>query len=340
MVTLECAGVLTGEKSAEIVTHIGHIWERGQQAVALLREALPPEVVDSLAPLRNGGVAVHKIFGVMHDTCHAANKVVFLTLKRTCTFTLCFNLTQTLTLNKNNKVASLMVELRNVKARQYHGEDNWESMTPQSKVCFDFLCGNHTRNLPIDWFNRLYNKWLQSELGESIAKAKTAAGGMVRLECSGEAFLRSVCKLTHTGHAQYEKGDGNAFADFLQEKYPGLTNNCVGRADFAKRQDWSLECAFDVFPLINPLIAYTVKALVGEANVLRDTCLLQMECLHFEAYIHAAAILWRQIFKELRGVTNSKGLSQPLCYPYPNPTSTPYLPLPSMLRSRIKPNRA
>ena len=220
-----------------------------------------------------------------------------------------------------------MVELRNVKARQYHGEDKWEGMTPQSKVCFDFLCGNHTRNLPIDWFNKLYNKWLQSELGESIAKAKTAAGGMVRLECSGEAFLHSVCKLTHTGHAQYEKGDGNAFADFLQEKYPDVTNNCVGRADFAKRQDWSLECAFDVFPLINPLIAYTVKALVGEANVLRDTCLLQMECLHFEAYIHASAILWRQIFKELRGVTNSKGLSQLLCYAYPNPTPTPYLTL-------------
>ncbi len=77
-----------------------------------------------------------------------------------------------------------MVELRDVKARQYHGEEKWDSMTPQSKVCFDFLCGNHTRNLPIDWFNRLYNKRLQSEIGEAIAKAKMAAGGMVRLECS------------------------------------------------------------------------------------------------------------------------------------------------------------
>jgi hypothetical protein len=102
VVTLECAGVLSGEKSAEIVTHIQLIWERGQQAVALLREALPPEVVDSLAPLRNGGVAVHKIFGVMHDTCHAANKVFFLTLTCSRTLTLCYNLTQTLALNLNN----------------------------------------------------------------------------------------------------------------------------------------------------------------------------------------------------------------------------------------------
>jgi hypothetical protein len=62
---------------------------------------------------------------------------------------------------------------------------------------------------------------------------------------------------------------------------------------------------------------------VGEANVLRDTCLLQMECLHFEAYIHAAAILWRQIFKELRGVTNSKGLPNPHRNPNPNPKPNP-----------------
>ena len=103
VVTLECAGVLTGEKSAEIVTHIEHIWERGQQAVALLRQALPTDVVDLLAPLQNGGVALYKIFGVMHDTCHAANKVAILTLTQTRTLTLYLlvNLTQTLTLKNN-----------------------------------------------------------------------------------------------------------------------------------------------------------------------------------------------------------------------------------------------
>jgi hypothetical protein len=100
VVTLECAGVLTGEKSAEIVTHIEHIWERGQQAVSLLRQALSAEVVDVLAPLRNGGVALHKIFCVMHDTCHAANKVANLTLTYTRNPTLYLCQTQPLTLNK------------------------------------------------------------------------------------------------------------------------------------------------------------------------------------------------------------------------------------------------
>jgi hypothetical protein len=45
--------------------------------------------------------------------------------------------------------------------------------------------------------------------------------------------------------------------------------------------------------------------------------------VHFEAYVHVNAIIWRVVFKELRGLTNSKGLEispselNTLCeYPY------------------------
>ena len=88
VVTLECAGVLEGEKSLEILSHVEAAWERGQQAVQLLRQELPAESVDVMAPLRNGGVHLHKIFGVMHDTCHAANKVPTLFLRVCLNFVL------------------------------------------------------------------------------------------------------------------------------------------------------------------------------------------------------------------------------------------------------------
>jgi hypothetical protein len=110
------------------------------------------------------------------------------------------------------------------------------------------------------------------------------------------------------GHAQYYKGDGHAFADFLEEKYPNLSNKCVDRAEHSKRQDWSLEASYDIFPLIEPLIAYTVRTLLDKQNILRDTVLMQAECTHFEAYVHVNAVMWRVVFKELRGLTNSKGL--------------------------------
>jgi hypothetical protein len=32
--------------------------------------------------------------------------------------------------------------------------DEWESKAAEDKPWFDFLCGNHTRNLPLDEFNK------------------------------------------------------------------------------------------------------------------------------------------------------------------------------------------
>ena len=134
------------------------------------------------------------------------------------------------------------------------------------------------------------------------------SGTAVRLECNGIQFLRTVCRLTHNGPMQYTKGDGDAFADFLGIHYPHLSSARIGRAEQAKRQDWSLEASFNIFPLLEPLMAYTVSKLLDDANLLRDSLLVSLECLHFEAYVHVNALLWRVVFKELRALTNSKGL--------------------------------
>jgi hypothetical protein len=309
VVTIECAGILPDSVAEETVQHISKTWARGQvsQHVALLtlplllpmsycsyacdlpsipeallelvREELGSDLADELVPLVHGGVQLHKIFGVMHDTCHTANRV-----------------------------ARLMAEMREDKARAYHGDDVWDVLDPCQKVVHDFLCGNHSRNLLVDRFNELYNAFLERELGEAMRDARQASGGRVRVECSGVCFLRSICKLTHRGHAQYVKGDGDAFADFLEKNYPGYSNECLSRADYSNRQDWSLEAAFEIFPLLHPLLDYEVKALLDDANVLRDSILIQLETLHFEAYCHVCALMWRVVFMELRGLTNSTGL--------------------------------
>jgi hypothetical protein len=104
------------------------------------------------------------------------------------------------------------------------------------------------------------------------------------------------------------KGDGDAFSDFLQLNYPQKSNAGLSRADFSNRQDWTLEVSFELFPLLEPLLDYEVKSLLDDPNVLRDSVLMQMECLYFEAYVHVGAIMWRVVFRELRGLTNSKGL--------------------------------
>lgn len=133
-------------------------------------------------------------------------------------------------------------------------------------------------------------------------------GSALRLECNGIQFLRTVCRLTHNGPMQYAKGDGDAFKDYLEKHFPHLSSKRIGRAEQAKRQDWSLEASYEIYPLLDALMSYTVSKLLDEANILRDSLLVSLECLHFEAYVHVNAVLWRVVFKELRALTNSKGL--------------------------------
>jgi hypothetical protein len=244
-----------------------------------VRAELGPELGEQLVPLVNGGVRLHKMFGLMHDTCNTANRV-----------------------------AQLMAKLRDTKARSFYGDSAWDAADPCVTVVHDFLCGNHSRNLLVDRANKLYDVFLEQELGVAMRAACVATGGRVRLECSGVCFLRAICRLTHRGHAQYVKGDGDAFGDFLEEHYPGLHNNCLSRADYSNRQNWSLEDAFEIFPLLHALLDYEMKSLLDDPNVLRDSILIQLETLHFEAYCHVCALLWRVIFKELLVLTNSKGL--------------------------------
>ena len=75
IVTLECAAILPCSEAHVVVNHIEEVWNRGQLAVEYLREILGPELRDIICPIKNGGVHLHKIYGVMHDTCNCANLV-------------------------------------------------------------------------------------------------------------------------------------------------------------------------------------------------------------------------------------------------------------------------
>ena len=135
------------------------------------------------------------------------------------------------------------------------------------------------------------------------------SGGRSRVEASGILFLRSLCRLTHTGHAQYAKGDGVAFSDFLKRRFPDLKNRCVGRAENSKRQDWSCEASWNLFNLMGPILQYTIETLQLGPNILRDSILTRIQDQNFEAYVHANAILWKVMFHELRALTNTTKIS-------------------------------
>jgi hypothetical protein len=195
LVTIQCAGLLVGSTAAEIASHIEGAWDVGQQAIAALRAELGGEA-DKLVPLTNGGVQLHKLRGVMHDTCATANLA-----------------------------AELIGELRDVSGQINFGYDDWENKAKADKPWFDFLCANHVRNLPIDEFNRLFEAYIKRTLGGELQQISRDGNGRTRVEASGLLLLRSLCRLTHKGHKQYAKGDGHRFADWLKEKYQGVIKN-------------------------------------------------------------------------------------------------------------------
>jgi hypothetical protein len=81
---------------------------------------------------------------------------------------------------------------------------------------------------------------------------------------------------------------------------------CLGRAEHSKRQDWICKASWKFHNLIDPIIGYTVLTVRLGANILRNSILTRLENMHYEAYVHVCAILWKIAFEELRGLTNKK----------------------------------
>jgi hypothetical protein len=70
---------MVGSTSEQLADHIRAAWITGQDCVDLVRQELGPVLADEYAPVVQGGVQLHKLQGVMHDTCNTANKTARLT---------------------------------------------------------------------------------------------------------------------------------------------------------------------------------------------------------------------------------------------------------------------
>jgi hypothetical protein len=169
VLSIQVAGLTIGGTAQETAEHVAKSWELGQEAVLLVRHALGADVCE-LVPMAGGGVLLHKIKGAMHDTCNTANLV-----------------------------PHLVLEMRETSGRLHYGEDEWKALPAGERSWFDYLCGNHTRNLPLDQWNREFERYIKDELGEAIAEVQKSGGGRTRVEGSGILLLRAMCRLTHSG---------------------------------------------------------------------------------------------------------------------------------------------
>jgi hypothetical protein len=177
-ISIECAGLLPGSTSARIAAHIKvTTWERGQRLMELVRATLGETKADKLVPLVNGGVTLVKLRGAMHDTCNTANLV-----------------------------AKKVLAVWNDAGKDMYGAEEWERIQAHGHGWQDFLYANQSRNLHFDAFSRGFKRYIKELFGNSLSVAKEKSRGRLRVEPDGESFVRSICKLTHVGAKQYEKG--------------------------------------------------------------------------------------------------------------------------------------
>jgi hypothetical protein len=152
--------------------------------------------------------------------------------------------------NTANATARKLADLVQSKGREHFGEAAWAELPEEDRCVLDYLCGNHTRGLPVDAFNRLFETYLNDNLGSEFAAAAAASGGRSRLEKSGTALLRSLAKLAHDGWGAYAKGDGGEFHDHLVAVAHPWAKMTIGRAELSKRQDWGPEASSKLFPFV------------------------------------------------------------------------------------------
>ena len=172
---LESCGVLVGGKAVEVAQHIQALFEKAQGVVMRVREILmadgcTPSLVDQLVPVVDGGVRLHKLLALMHDTCNVANRA-----------------------------AAEVEKLKQADGIEYYGLATWSAMPKERTKLLDNKCNHHLRQLPVVRFNKQATAYVKELIGSQL---RDAAGFNDRFEPSPSSLVLSIVKLVHSVRSQ------------------------------------------------------------------------------------------------------------------------------------------
>ena len=168
---LESCGVFVGGKADEVAQHIQALFKKAQGVVMRVREILmadgcPLSVVDQLVPVVDGGVRLHKLLALIHDTCSVANRT-----------------------------AADVEALKQADGTEYYGSATWNAMPKERTELLNNKCNHHLRQLPVIRFNKLATAHIKELIGSQL---REAAGFNGRFEPSPSSLVLSVVKLVHS----------------------------------------------------------------------------------------------------------------------------------------------
>lgn len=156
-------------------------------------------------------------------------------------------------------------------------------------------CHNHLRNV---WFEHIDSDWgslLEDHLKADLAIIPTH----LRVSCRLSEILIQ-CDKEYNFSANYPKGHGDEFHDWLKRYHPDKHRLPIIRVSGGNRQDSSFEGALPLYDGLDEMLAFTNECLQSSSNKLQRCLMITLGSVEVIAQLRVASIMYLSVIVPLR----------------------------------------
>ena len=162
-------------------------------------------------------------------------------------------------------------------------------------MLFQGSCHNHLRNT---WMDHI-ETYMAGKLEEHLKNNLELIPLNLRVACRLSELLIQIDK-EYNFSANYPKGHGDEFDDWLHRYFPGRRFLPVIRVCGGNRQDSAFEGALPVYNALDEMLKFTEGCLMSSKNLLQRSLFLSLGSLEIVALLRVASIVHVAIVLPMR----------------------------------------
>ena len=167
---------------------------------------------------------------------------------------------------------------------------------PESeRVVYQGSCHNHLRNTWMDHVETYLARKLEDHLKHDLELIPSH----LRVTCRLSELLIQVDK-EYNFSANYPKGHGDAFHDWLKKYHPGKRFLPTIRVCGGSRQDYAFEGAFPVYDALDEMLLFTEHCLNSGENILQRCLFTALGSMEVVAQLRVASVLFLSLIVPMR----------------------------------------
>ncbi len=162
-------------------------------------------------------------------------------------------------------------------------------------IIYQGECHNHLRNIWMDHIEIFLGRKLQEYLQNDLELIPSN----LRVACRLSELLIQIDK-EYNFSANYPKGHGDAFHNWLKRFHPSKRFLPTIRVCGGSRQDSAFEGAFPVYDSLDEMLAFTNECLLCGENILQRCLFLALGSMEVVAQLRVASILFLAVVVPMR----------------------------------------